>query len=79
MAAAWDGSNTPGKETDKKQKKTYKENCKRRCSQETLRSSDKLLGMYKITYTGKAVCTPKKDCSTNVSPPADPETLHKQR
>lgn len=42
-------------------------------------NSDKLLGIYKITYMGKAVCMPKKDYSTNVSPLADLETLHKQQ
>lgn len=35
--------------------------------------------MYKITYMGKAVCVPKKDYGTNVSPLVDLKTLHKQQ
>ena len=60
-------------------KKLTRKNWKRRCSQETLKSSDKFLGMYKITYMGKAVCMPKKYYSINVSSLVDLKTLHKQQ
>lgn len=63
----------------RKLSKTYKENWKRRRFRKLWRSSDKFLGMYKITYMGKAVCMPKKYYSINVSSLVDLKTLHKQQ